>query len=534
CGTLLSKYGIEVKIPGLLFVDTPGHAAFSLLRKRGGMLADISILIIDINEGIKPQTKESIDILKQYKTPYVIAANKIDNIPGWITQKSTCFAESYSKQRNDVQEDLDMKLYKLIGELHNLGITSDRFDRLADFTKNVAIIPISAKSGEGIGELLTILTGLTQKYLEKKLEIDPSGHGKGTILEVKEVKGLGMTVDVILYDGIMKKGDLLVIGHPDGAICTKIKALFKTNPLKEIRVEKQFKQMDEVVAASGLKISAPALENAIAGVPVMSARSETESSELMREVQKEIEEVEIKTDNVGVIIKADALGSLEAIVKLFREKGIPIKRAEIGLVNKKDIATMEEVDEKYRVIFAFNTKILEDAAGLAAQSKVPIFKSDVIYRLIEEYEEYVEKVEEEKKKSVLESVSMPAKARFMEGFVFRQSKPAIVGMEILSGSIKQGIRLINAEGKIIGTIHAIQEKGKNVSTADIGKQAAVSIDGAVVTRNIKEGDILYSFLTKDDYKLLLENQDLLKDSDKNTLEEIREIMVKKDKYWDVS
>ncbi len=534
CGTLLSKFGIKVKIPGLLFVDTPGHAAFSLLRKRGGMLADISILIIDINEGIKPQTKESIDILKQYKTPFVIAANKIDNITGWITQKSTCFAESYSKQRNDVQEDLDMKLYKLIGELHNLGITSDRFDRLADFTKTVAIIPISAKSGEGIGELLTILTGLTQKYLEKKLEIDPSGHGKGTILEVKEVKGLGMTVDVILYDGIMKKGDLLVIGHPDGAICTKIKALFKTNPLKEIRVEKQFKQMNEVVAASGLKISAPALENAIAGVPVMSARSETKSEELMREVQKEIEEVEIKTDNVGVIIKADALGSLEAIVKLFREKGIPIKRAEIGLVNKKDIATMEEVDDKYRVIFAFNTKILEDAADLAAQSKVPVFKSDVIYRLIEEYEEYVEKVEEEKKKSVLESVSMPAKARFMEGFVFRQSKPAIVGMEILSGSVKQGIRLINAEGKIVGTIHAIQEKGKNVSTAEIGKQAAVSIDGAVVTRNIKEGDILYSFLTKDDYKLLMENQGLLKDSDKNTLEEIREIMVKKDKYWDVS
>ncbi|MFH1126715.1 MAG: translation initiation factor IF-2 [archaeon] len=533
CGKLLSKYKIELKLPGLLFVDTPGHAAFSLLRKRGGMLADISILIIDITEGIKPQTLESINILKHYKTPFVIAANKIDKLSGWIPHENICFSDTYDMQRPDVKENLDMKIYKIIGDLNGQGVASERFDRLTDFTKNVAIVPVSARTGEGIGELLTMLAGLTQKYLEKRLVIDPTGHGKGTVLEVKEVKGLGMTIDVILYDGIMKKGDVLVIGHPDGAICTKIKGLLKTKPMKEIRVEKQFIPMDEVVAASGLKISAVGLENVIAGVPVRSARNESEIEELKKEVQKEIEEVEIKTDDEGVIIKADALGSLEAIVKMFREKGIAIKRAQIGVVNKKDIVTMEEVEDKNKAIFAFNTKVLPEAEDLAKQSKVNIFKSNIIYRLIEDYEAYVLKTEEEKKKGVLESVCMPSKVRFIEGFVFRQSKPAIIGMEILTGSIKQDVRLMNNEGKIVGTVHAIQEKGKNVTVAEMGVQVAVSLDGAVVGRNIKEGDIIYSFLTKEDYKTLLEHATLLKDSDKNTLEDIRQIMVRKDKYWDV-
>lgn len=533
CGDLLAKYKLEVKLPGLLFVDTPGHAAFSLLRKRGGMLADIAVLIVDINEGMRPQTLESISILKHYKTPFVVAANKVDRISGWTAHKDTPFFESYENQRADVKEDLDMRLYKLIGELHDAGVTSERFDQMSDFTRSVAIIPVSARTGEGVAELLTILTGLTQKYLEKTLQIDPQGRGRGTVLEVKEVKGLGLTIDVILYDGLIRKGDVLVIGHPDGAIRTKAKALLKTKPMKEIRVEKQFLSVDEVVAASGLKISATGLENVIAGVPIIAARDEKEIDDIVKDVQKEIEEVEIKTDEMGVIIKADALGSLEAIVKMFRDEKIPIKRAVIGAVNKKDVLTLEEGDDKHRVIFAFNTKVLDEVMDVAKTSKVVIFKSDVIYRLIDDYKDYVKKAEEEKKKDIFSAISFPAKVRFMEGFVFRKSKPAIIGMEVLTGSIKQGARLMNIEGKVVGTVHALQEKGQNVTVGETGMQVAVSLDGAIVGRNIEEGDILYSFLIKDEYKVLVDNMNLLKDSDKNTISEIKEIMVRKDKYWDV-
>ena len=211
CGPLLERLNIKFTIPGLLFIDTPGHAAFTNLRKRGGNLADIAIVVIDINEGIKPQTTEVIDILKQYKTPFVVALNKIDLISGWQSNK-TLLLENVSKQSATIQQLLDKKLYELVGRLSTFGLNSERFDRVDDYTKQIAIIPLSAKTGEGMPELLMVITGLAQKYLEKKLDIDIKRFAKGTILEVKETKGLGITLDVIVYDGTLKRNDLIVIG----------------------------------------------------------------------------------------------------------------------------------------------------------------------------------------------------------------------------------------------------------------------------------------------------------------------------------
>ncbi len=533
CGKLLDQFNIDFKLPGLLFIDTPGHAAFSMLRRRGGSLADIAILVIDVTEGIKPQTEEAINILKQYKTPFIIAANKIDKLSGWSAKKDSCFTDSYNLQPPRIRQDLDMKIYELIGQLYTHGVSADLYTRIDDFTKTVSIIPISAKTGEGVSDLITMVSGMTQKYLEKNLHIDDKGTGKGTVLEVKEVKGLGTTVDVILYDGLAKRGDFVILGHPNGAIVTKAKAVLKTSPLKEIRVEKQFINFPEISAASGLKISALGLENVIPGVPVRFEREGIKTKNSEAEVQKEIEEVQIKTDSSGVIIKADALGSLEAIVKTLQDMEIPIKRAEIGTVNKKDVMALEEIDFAHKVIFAFNTKILPDAEELARQTKTRVLSSDIIYRLVEDYEKHIEEVSKLKEKDILSSVAAPCKLKFLSGFVFRQSKPAIVGMEVLGGTIKTCVRLMNTEGKIIGSVHALQNKGENVTEGKLGEQVAVSIDGAVVGRNIKEDDILYSFILKDEYKLLSENLDILSEHEKNTLEEIREIMVKKDRLWDV-
>ena len=533
CGNLLTQYKMDFNLPGLLFIDTPGHAAFSMLRRRGGSLADVAILVIDVTEGIKPQTEEAINILKQYKTPFIIAANKIDKLSGWNSKKDSTFMETYNHQPPQLRQDLDMKIYELIGQLYNHGVSADLYTRINDFTKTVSIIPISAVSGEGIPDLLTMLSGITQKYLEKKLHIDNTGAGKGTVLEVKEVKGLGTTIDVILYDGLVKRGDIIVIGHPDGAIVTKAKAILKTSPMKEIRVEKQFTNFPEIAAASGLKISAPDLENVISGVPLRCVRDASGIEEAKLQVQAEIEEVQIKTDGSGVIVKADALGSLEALVKTLQDMQIPIKRAEIGTINKKDVMALEEVDPIHKVIFSFNTKILPDAEELAKKTKTSIFHSEIIYRLIDDYEKHIEEVSKLKEKEILSSVTQTAKVKFITGFIFRQSKPAIIGMEVLGGKLKTGVRLMNAEGKIVGTVHAIQNKGANVTEGKLGEQIAVSIDGAVVGRTIKEEDILYSFILKDEYKILSENLEILAEHEKNTLEEIRELMVAKDRMWDV-
>ena len=533
CKTQMSKLNLDLKFPGLLFIDTPGHAAFSLLRKRGGTLADIAILVVDITEGFKPQTEEAITILKQYKTPFIVAANKVDKLSGWKVNKDSCFKDTYDQQRPEVKEAMDMGIYKLIGQFYEKGFSADLFNRVEDFTKQISIVPISAINGEGISDLLTILSGVTQKYLEKKLEIDPKGEGKGTILEVKEVKGLGMTIDVILYDGIVRAGDTLVIGDPAGARVTKAKALLKTRPMKEIRIEKQFNSYPEVVAAAGVKISASDLDGVIAGVPVRAIHNRSTLDAIKIEVNREIESIEIETDNEGVIVKTDTIGSLEAMVKVLADLNVPIKKAKIGPILRKEIMELKAVDEKYRIVFAFNVDVMPEAEKEASDNNTKIFKSDVIYRLLEDYEEYQKHIEEQKKQEVLKGVVRPGHIRQVPGYIFRQSKPAIAGFDIVAGVLTEGVALMKRDGTIIGRVNQIKENGKNVKECRIGSRVAVSIDNAIVGRNFKEGDELFTVITKKDNRLLKRNLDIISDNEKNAHEAIRDIMTKKDRLWDI-
>ena len=156
-GPLLSTLKGEIRIPGLLIVDTPGHEAFTNLRKRGGSVADIAILVIDILKGFEAQTLECIEILKARKTPFIVAANKIDRIPGWKAHNSTPFMKSYSNQGSYVREELDNKLYEIMGTFSRHGFNTDRFDKIKDFTKNIALIPTSAKTGEGLKTEYTVI-----------------------------------------------------------------------------------------------------------------------------------------------------------------------------------------------------------------------------------------------------------------------------------------------------------------------------------------------------------------------------------------
>jgi translation initiation factor 5B len=499
CGDLLEKLKIKIEIPGLLFIDTPGHEAFTSLRKRGGSIADLAILIIDINEGFKPQTDESLQFLKEFKTPFLIAATKIDRIKGWNKNEDSCFLESYDKQPDFVKELFDGEFYKLIGQLSERGFETERFDKIKNFKENIAIVPCSGITGEGIPELLMILAGLSQQFLKKELEIT-KGIGRGSILEVKEVKGLGMTIDVILYDGEMKKGDWLIIGGKE-PITTKIKALLKPPVLKEIRIEKQFDSINEVNAAAGIKISAPNLEGAIAGNPIASVHKE-EDIEKVKDELKGASEIEFEKIGDGVILKADTLGSLEALINIL--KNIDIKKAEVGNVLKKDVIEMESVqDPLKRTILAFNVNVDEAAEKEAEDKKVKVLQSDIIYKLIENYEEFIEKTREEIRLEKLKSITRPAKLLILKRMTFRASNPAIVGVEVLEGFLKSGVKL-QKDGKKIGTVKALQSENISVESAKKGDRVAVSIDGPTVGRQIKEEDELTVIITKNDLKVLEE------------------------------
>ncbi len=518
CGQLLDKLKIDITIPGLLFIDTPGHEAFITLRKRGGSVADIGILVIDINKGFQPQTIESLTFLKEFKTPFIVAATKVDRITGWFPHDDECVLDSLKEQREDVKQELDKKIYELIIQLSENGFEADRFDRINDFAKKVAIVPCSGMTGEGVSELLMVLTGLAQQFLKNKLTV--SNKGRGVVLEIKELKGLGTTIDVILYDGIIKKDDFVVIGGKEPKV-TKIKALLRPKPLKELRIEKQFESIDHVQAASGIKIAAPELDNVIPGSPLISVKSEDEIEGAKNEVQKSVEEVEFSKDVDGVLIKADTLGGLEALIKMLKDADMPIRKAEVGHVNKLDVIEAQNVkDDIKKVIFAFNVPVLTEAKELSEDLKIKIFKNDIIYKILEDYKEWTYNRKEREIQEKLEKTSRPVKLKLLKGCIFRASKPCIVGIEIISGYLKKGTLLKNKENEIIGEIKEIQKEGRNIDYAKKGDRVAIKMREPVAGRTIFENQILISHLTKKDKKILRDVFSKLTESEKELLQEL--------------
>ncbi|MEO2241313.1 MAG: translation initiation factor IF-2 [Euryarchaeota archaeon] len=536
CGPLLEQLDVELTIPGLLFIDTPGHEAFTNLRRRGGALADIAILVIDIMEGVMPQTEEALRILRRYKTPFVVAANKVDRVPGWQPHEDTPFLESFQKQSPEVQKRVEEKIYELIGQLHQHGFQAERFDRVRDFTRTVAIVPTSGITGEGIPELLMVVTGLAQRFLEEQLKIEVSGPGKAAILEVKKEPGLGHTVDAILYDGIIRTGDRIVIGHPEEPIVTRVRSLLKPKPMDEMRdPSDRFRKVDEVSAAAGVKISAPELDRAIAGTPLRVVGDDEDVEKVVEEVQQEVEEVTIETDKDGIIIKADTLGTLEAVVGEFKEKEVPIRRADVGDITKEDVIeahAVAEKDPRLGVIVGFNVGITEEAEELAEEYDVDIIIDDVIYELVEKYEEMVEKRIERERRRRLDELVRPGKVKVLPGYIFRQSKPAIVGVRVLGGVIKPGYPLMREDGRELGRIKQIQSHGEPQEEAKRGEEVAISIEGPIVGRHFEEGDILYTDVPSEHARLMFEEfWDLLTEDEREVLEEIAEIKRREDPFY---
>ena len=526
---------VDIKIPGLLVVDTPGHEAFANLRRRGGSVADIAILVVDVMHGFENQTYESINILKSKKTPFIVAANKIDRIEGWRPKENTLFLQSYATQQELVKEDLDNRLYGMMGNLSRLGFSSERFDRVRDFTKNIAIVPVSAKTGEGIGELLAVLIGLTQQYMQDKLTVT-EGPALGTVLEVREDVGLGTTLNAIIYDGVLRAEDTIVIGGKKGPMSTKIRAILMPQPLDEIRdPKKRFNAITVVPAAAGIKIAAPEIEDAIPGAPLIAVGGEMTLERAIAEVGAEMERVKVQTDKTGIIVKTDTLGSLEALVESLRVRDIPIRLADIGDVSHRDV--MEAVSVKYEeplygAILAFNVKILPDAEAEAQSQRVKIFWNDIIYNLMDEYVKWMEDEREAKARKEFETLTQPGKIQILDGFIFRRAKPAIFGVRVEAGMITPNVSMIGRAGENLGRIVQIQDSGAAVGKADEGKEVAVSMPQPIVGRHIKEKDVLYVDVPEKNVRTLRQKfQGRLTENALKALEELVEIKRKKDPLW---
>ncbi len=510
---LIEKSGIKLNIPGFLFIDTPGHAAFTNLRKRGGSLADIAVLVIDINEGIKPQTAEVIQILKLNKTPFLIALNKIDNISGWRKLDDT-LQKSVESQSQNVKQIFDEKYLTLIGSLNAHGFDADLFYNINDFTKKIALIPCSAKTKEGIPELIMMLCGLSQKYLSDKLVLGK--EARGVILEIKKEKSTNYT-EAILHNGELSKKDEIAIANFEGEpTISKIRILEEIEPLSS-----KFKPKDNVQASTGLRLQLIAKNEILPGMPFATYKGNKEK--IKKEFKKEISE-NIQTEKQGIIAKADSLGSLEALLLMLKQNKIPVVKASIGNINKTDIISAKanlEINEVDAVIAGFNVSIDEEAEQI--KGNIKILTDEVIYKLIEDLVEFRTEKRKEIEKKRMMGLTTLCKLKILPQYVFRNTKPAIFGVNVEAGKLISGLNLIDKKGEKVGRVKNIQSENKSVQEATEEMEIAISIPGTNFERKIKDKEFLYSEITASQFKNFKKNKDLLSQNEIKVLQEIAEI-----------
>ena len=532
CGRLYDRLKSETRIPGILVIDTPGHEVFKNLRTRGGSAADIAILVIDAARGFQPQTNESLRILQSRKVPFVVALNKCDQISGWRDQGTPFISESASKQDAQVRTELDNKIYDVVGTLSVLGYRSEAFYRVKDFKSEVSIIPISARTGVGIPELLTVLVALTQQYMAKKLD-QTQKEPRGIVLEAKHEPGLGETANIILIDGRIRKGDRMVMAKRDGVIVTKPKAILLPRALDEMRDPRdKFVTVDSVDAAAGLKVASPDIEGVLPGSTLYVADSEGDVKRYSDAIRAEMESVFIDTQTRGVTLKCDTIGSLEAVVQMLGDAGVQISKADIGPVNRRDIMearAVKEGDRRLGVVLAFNVRVLPDAAEEAEAGHIRIFQDKVIYRLIDDYTGWVRDDIIHEEDAVFSEITPLARFTFLKGYVFRNSGPAVFGIRVDSGVLRSKVPFMNESGRRVGTVHQMQHDGKTIQEASAGQEVACSVREATVGRQIFEEDAYHTLPTSREAKNLKGRfYDRLSADQQEALDHIIEVQRKRD------
>jgi len=502
---LIEKSKVKLEIPGFLFIDTPGHAAFTHLRKRGGSLADLAIVVVAIKEGIQPQTAEVLQILKNNNVPFVIALNKIDSISGWTKRGE--LKESIESQAMNVSQEFQEALLTFQGSLREHGFDS-LFYEITDYTKQVAIVPCSARTKEGISELLFMLCGLCQRFLKERLKV--GNDAKGIILEVKKEKNAEY-IESILYDGELKENDMIAIATFNDVITSKIRAIEEIQPLSL-----KYSPIKKAHAATGIRLNLTNKEGILAGMPFQKIHNNLDK--IKAEFKKEISEV-IHLDKEGIIIKADSLGSLEALITLLRQENIQIIKAGIGPINKTDIINAKanlELNPLNAMILGFNVKLEDDTE----KRHVKILTNDVVYKLIEDLKLYRKNKQAEIEKEKLLGLATICKLQILPEFVFRNSNPAIFGVRVLAGKLKIGIPMMDEKGEEVARVKSIQHEKAAVQQATEDQELALALPGVAFDRRLKEVKYLYAYISDKQFKDFKKNKELLSANELKVLQEI--------------
>ncbi|KAF9539945.1 hypothetical protein EC957_004833 [Mortierella hygrophila] len=525
---VLNKDGSkEYKLPGLLVIDTPGHESFTNLRSRGSSLCNIAILVVDIMHGLEPQTLESLKLLRDKKTPFIVALNKVDRLFGWKAIPDNSFVDSLSHQSESVKREFETRKNAVITAFQENGLNATLYYDNKNLGKYVSLVPTSAHTGEGIPDMIMLLVELTQTRMSERLMY--ISELECTVLEVKVIEGLGTTIDVVLSNGVLREGDRIVLcGLNGSAIATNVRALLTPQPLKELRVKSAYVHHKEVKASLGVKISAPDLEKALAGSRLMVVGPDDDEEELKDEVISDLTSLlsSINKSGHGVCVQASTLGSLEALLEFLRVSNIPVSGVNIGPVHKKDImraSTMLEKSKELACLLCFDVKVDKEAEQMAEEMGIRVFKADIIYHLFDQFTAYHKQLTEERRKDQAPSAVFPCVLKMVPGAIFNKKDPIVIGVDVIEGVMKTGTPLcvinINPETKAkeivsLGKITSMEMNHKVVDTVKKGGSGggvAIKVECAVYEnaktfgRHFNEQSELYSMISRESINILKES-----------------------------
>ncbi|XP_019110536.2 eukaryotic translation initiation factor 5B [Larimichthys crocea] len=497
----------NLRIPGMLIIDTPGHESFSNLRNRGSSLCDIAILVVDIMHGIEPQTLESINLLKEKKCPFIVALNKIDRLYDWKKSPDTDVVATLKKQKKNTKDEFDERAKAIIVEFAQQGLNAALFYENKDPRTFVSLVPTSAHSGDGMGNLIALLVELTQTMLARRLA--HCDELRAQVMEVKALPGMGTTIDVILINGCLREGETIIVPGVEGPIVTQIRGLLLPPPLKELRVKSQYEKHKEVSTSQGVKILGKDLEKALAGLPLLVAHKDDEVPVLRDELVRELKQTlsSIKLEEKGVYVQASTLGSLEALLEFLRTSKVPYAGINIGPVHKKDVmraSAMLEHDPQYAVILAFDVKVERESQEMADSLGVRIFSAEIIYHLFDAFTKYREDYKKAKQDEFKHIAVFPVKLRVLPQFVFNSRDPIVMGVSIEAGVLRQGTPLcVPSKGFVdIGVVTSIEVNHKSVDCAKKGQEICIKIEPIpgespkMYGRHFEATDLLVSKITR--------------------------------------
>lgn len=497
----------NVRIPGMLIIDTPGHESFSNLRNRGSSLCDIAILVVDIMHGLEPQTIESINLLKSKKCPFIVALNKIDRLYDWKKSPDSDVAATLKKQKKNTKDEFEERAKAIIVEFAQQGLNAALFYENKDPRTFVSLVPTSAHTGDGMGSLIYLLVELTQTMLSKRLA--HCEELRAQVMEVKALPGMGTTIDVILINGRLKEGDTIIVPGVEGPIVTQIRGLLLPPPMKELRVKNQYEKHKEVEAAQGVKILGKDLEKTLAGLPLLVAYKEDEIPVLKDELIHELKQTlnAIKLEEKGVYVQASTLGSLEALLEFLKTSEVPYAGINIGPVHKKDVmkaSVMLEHDPQYAVILAFDVRIERDAQEMADSLGVRIFSAEIIYHLFDAFTKYRQDYKKQKQEEFKHIAVFPCKMKILPQFIFNSRDPIVMGVTVEAGQVKQGTPMCVPSKNFvdIGIVTSIEINHKQVDVAKKGQEVCVKIEPIpgespkMYGRHFEATDILVSKISR--------------------------------------